>query len=174
MPSASAQVNNQQIEERRVYYTGSIELQAGQPLCFQETVAGTTKGLGVDVELPNGDNSRVFAGIVAPSSVGISAPGWIRILVPKQGDILQVLVSNVSAVALNQMLKLNAELHTATATTNLDREGAFDAISPATVTTTEATAFANATKAQALALSTLAVSTGAGDFGRSLLWVQFQ
>lgn len=173
MSRNSLHLNSQPYDVRTVYYTGSLPLQAGQPLCYQETAAGTTRGLSMDVEMPNGDNEAIFAGIVHPESVGVTSPRKIKIIVPHRGDILDVLVSNTAAVTLGQYLKLNSALHTATATTNTHREGAFDGIVPATVTAAADVIVGQALSALAIAMGTLAISTGAGNLGRSLITVKF-
>jgi hypothetical protein len=164
-------LSSQPQDVRSVYYTGTLPLMAGQPLCYQESAGGTTKGVGVDVEIPNGDNSAIFAGIVHPESVGVSSPRWIKIFVPHSGDILPVLVSNTAAITLGQKLKLNWELHTATSSAH--QSGAFDGISPATVTAAADVIFGQAVSARAIAMGTLAISTGSGNLGRSLMTVQF-
>ncbi len=115
--------NHREVRVERFYFTGTETLTAGQPLCFQESpaTASSTKGFGFDVEIPNTANRLVFAGIVAPSSVGKQGPGYIDVIVPRPGDILQVKVSRGADVALGTLLKLNEDIDsTATSTAAFD------------------------------------------------------
>lgn len=119
--------------QRRVYFVGTATLTAGQVLCYQENPATSlrTKGYPFDVELPNSDNVRAVAGIVAETSVGKTGPGFIDIIVPRVGDILQVKANRGADIALGDLLKFNHLNGTIASASTL---GAWDALTYASST----------------------------------------
>lgn len=197
--------NQQNLRIERYFYTGSLTLRSGQPMNFQESpaTASSTRGFPFDIELPNADNNLAFAGIVAESSDGVVGPAYVDIIVPQPGDVLQVRVSNLAAIAVGDLLRVNgdATLTSVTATgspqiTSVSlNQGAFDEmlLDQGTIAVSAAqsvilaAAIAEIEKAQrryrARALESLAsvtvnstVTTGqssAGGPARPLLWVQF-
>ncbi|MBN2129140.1 MAG: hypothetical protein JW741_06570 [Sedimentisphaerales bacterium] len=170
------------IPVREYYFVGSQTLQAGQPLCLQEAAANTVKGRGVDVEIPNTDNERLFAGIVHPSAVGKTGPCWIKAYRPRSGDVLDVLCSNVAAIAVNDLLHLDEDVPSATASTG---EGGLAklVLDSGTVTTSAAqddiVAAANAQaliaarQGMAIAMDSLAAASATAARARSTVTVQF-
>jgi hypothetical protein len=94
--------NQHEYDVRRAYFTGTDTLRLGQPLCWQESpaTASSTKGFPFDVEIPNSGNIGNFAGVVGPSSVGFTGPGFIDVVIPRKGDILQVLVGHYTVTNL--------------------------------------------------------------------------
>lgn len=107
--------NDQKYRIERRYFVGSNTLVAGQPLCYQENIASTTKGFGYDVEIPNADNEKRFCGIVAPESVGVTGPAHINVIIPRPGDWVELLVSNLATVAVGNAMELSYQIPTATA-----------------------------------------------------------
>ena len=120
------------LDKRRVYYTGTVTLVSGQPLCFVAYDNASLKGYGNEVEIPTSANQGNFAGIVHDESVGLTGPCYISMIVPRPGDVVEVLVSNGAAVTVGELLKLNYAVPTATAS----NYGAFDAVTFATATAT--------------------------------------
>jgi len=118
------------LDKRGVYYTGTVTLVSGQPLCFVAYDNASLKGYGNEVEIPTSANQGNFAGIVHDESVGLTGPCYISMIVPRPGDVVEVLVSNGAAVTVGELLKLNYNVPTATA------YGAFDSVTFATATAT--------------------------------------
>jgi hypothetical protein len=83
------------VEVKRVYYTGSTKLERGAVLVYESnaTLAGFTKGPGVDVNLSSGSDAEVFAGILMDDSTG-STGGWINVLAPKPGEVVWARVAS--------------------------------------------------------------------------------
>lgn len=114
--------NDRDYQISRFYFTGTTTLRAGQALCFQQSPTSTTatiaargfnsavKNFPFDVKIPDANNHggastpSVFAGIVAPQSVGFTGPGYIDVIVPKSGDILQVATAQNADIALGDIL----------------------------------------------------------------------
>jgi hypothetical protein len=105
------QYNGQELEIQRFYFTGTTTLAEGQILAYQELTTGTTKGLGVDVEVLSSDNITVPAGIVPLNMDGVIGPGYIDLIVPRRGDIIKVLCDGTTdVVALSSLLTPDATL----------------------------------------------------------------
>lgn len=132
MASGNLVYKRQEYRVVRRYFTGTDTIVAGQPFCYQESPAtgSSTKGFPFDVEIPNTANQRVFAGIAAPSAVGITGPDYIDIIVPQPGDILQVMVSNGAALSVGDVLSLDWDVPTS----SLTELGAFNALTNITAT----------------------------------------
>jgi hypothetical protein len=178
----------------RFYYIGTSTLVAGQALCFKSTpttisssaigTGGFIKAFPFDVDLPTTSttegpvtgNMRRVAGIVAPQSVGLTGPCFVDVIVPRPGDILQVLVGGLSAdLTANEILQLDFSINTGGGST----QAAFDLFTVASSTAYNATQLAVFVKlfplAQALEslASTLAGSTITTATTRQLVWVKF-
>lgn len=171
------QPNIPEYEMRSFYYTGTTALLEGQPLCYQESpaAASVTKTFGYDVEVPNATNALVFAGVVPDFEAGVVGPTWIELIVPRPGDLLQVLVGNTTNVAVGDPLSLNFDIPTAAGT----ERGAFELIAE---TTTLASAPASDASAILAAKAmrclffdsvSLASATAAGERAGNLRWVRF-
>lgn len=81
---------NNNLDVRRVYYTGTTALTRGAVLYWGANAAFTsfTKGPGIDVQLtPASPVKANFAGILCDGYVG-STGGWIDIIVPHSGDVV--------------------------------------------------------------------------------------
>lgn len=102
-----------------VYYAGTDELEEGQHLCFEPLddasvnapgAADTDKGtwLGNRVNNPDAANLATYAGIVSPSSAGVTGPQWIDVVVPKPGEFHQILIDGTTDVAVDDSLELDA------------------------------------------------------------------
>jgi len=165
--------NQANLRIERVYFTGTETLQLGQPLCFQESpaTASITKGFPFDVELPNSSNRLVFAGVVAPSSVGVTGPAYIDIIIPQKGDVIQVAVSRAADVAVGALLKLNVDLDTTTA----QGVSAWDALAAATVVFSTGTISAGAViqELPALVAALESVASTSANNTKVLAWVRF-
>lgn len=176
--------NNQDFRIARVFFTGTATLAEGQSLCWQEQPAtsASTKGFPFDVELPNSDNLRVFAGIVAESSIGKTGPAYIDIVIPRPGDILKVLVTaQAGDLTKGNLLSLNNDVATNTdislaafslAALSSTATLAVPATDATTLTITNSVAAFSAIQPLVRALESLASITLDGN--RRLLWVQFQ
>jgi len=169
---------DQNLTIRRMYYSGTAELVKGQPLCYEETADDIdgTQDFPFEVEIPNTNNEGVFAGIVAPESVGVTGPAWIDVVVPRPGDVLEVLVSTYSAaIAVNDILVLDYDTPTATTAVAAEGGGAF--VEWALSTTVASTVYAEQlvlAKARAcIALQTLASVSASTVRARTTKWVQF-
>lgn len=172
MAAGNLQYKEQGLRVDRRFYIGTATIVAGQPFCYQEAsgTASVTKGFGFDIEFPNTANVRGFAGIAHESAVGITGPAYIDIVVPRPGDILQVLVSGDADIALGEVLKLNSDVPTAL---NL---GAFDLLlavsSSGSVDATDLNPqiLAAINEAQCMAIG---VSVASDADERTLAWVKF-
>lgn len=164
------QADQPSFDLRKVYFVGTNTLVEGQPLCYQEIKANSTKGYGMDVEIPNTDNERYFAGIVAPSSVGVVGPAYIDIIVPRPGDIMEVLISNGADLAVGDLLKMNFDVPTLAGA----ELGAFDlAMALAASTTTSGSTIANALLKGICRVANVSVASSASS-ARVLRYVKFE
>lgn len=206
--------NGRDYQITRFYFTGTTTLGRGQSLAFMEVAttssapivpnagsyANAVRSFPFDVKIPDANNhssttASVFAGIVAESSVGKTGPGYIDVIVPKPGDIIQVAVSQSAAIAVGDLLKLNNTVGTittlagvaysgagATISSQLSSSnlGAFDAFSFAVTSSTDVQTsnlnanFVSAFKVQPLvqALESIA-SVDTSTSTRALMWVRF-
>ncbi len=116
------QYSSRDYQISRFYFTGTTKLQAGQALCFMQSPATTNtatqprgfasavKSFPFDVKIPDANNHggattpSVFAGIVAESSVGFVGPGYVDVIVPQAGDIIQVATGQNADIALADIL----------------------------------------------------------------------
>ena len=170
------------IEKR--YYTGSQTMAQGQVLCYQESpaTASVTKGFGMDVEIPNTTNEAYFCGVVAPTSEGETGPAYIDVIIPKKKDMIQVLCSDIRAIAVGDVLMLDEDVPSATQTNG---EGGLAAITldvgTISVSAAQSVILAAATAQMiamqkvvlAKAMQSLASCTGTAARARTLKWVQF-
>lgn len=85
----SGKKNNVHIPTKRMWYTGTTALTRGAVLSYnaQTTLAGFTKGPGVDVDLCGSSPANRFAGILSDDSVG-STGGWVNVHSPRPGDVI--------------------------------------------------------------------------------------
>lgn len=92
---------------KMVWFQGTTQLRDGQALCYQELLSDITKGLGIDVEVPNAQNINYFAGWVqkVPGTVG---PCWVRIITPRRGDVLQIEVDGTTDIAVDDKLTIQS------------------------------------------------------------------
>jgi hypothetical protein len=116
---------------RRVYYSGTDTLQEGYALCYKHdaTDPNTTnpeQSMGFNVVKPATANLALFAGVVAPSSAGITGPAFIDIIEPSRGELVRASLK-VNATALvtivgpaNNSYSLAAVPSDATSATTID------------------------------------------------------
>ena len=178
-------------EVRRLWFAGATILKHGQPLCFQESpsTAEHEKGFPFDVELPNTSNLRRFAGIVPEYEDGKVGPCKVDVIVPRPGDIMQVLCGVVHSgttgdqpsaddplvIALGYPTQASA---VATTTTGVGAEGygAFvrhSAILGGLTTAQFGTGVRAILNAKCEAMEGGDTVAATSDRGRSLKWVQF-
>lgn len=164
--------NNEDLKIKRLYFAGTETLTAGQPLCYQENPATSaqSKGFPFDVEVPNSSNRGAFAGIVAESSVGVTGPAYIDVIIPRPGDVIQVKVSRAADVAVGTILKLNNDIDTTSAV-----QAAFDPLAAATVTTSVAGSDSAAIfkELPALVVPLESVASTSTNGAVNLTWVRF-
>lgn len=115
---------NDSIPTKRVWYTATTALARGALLQYaaQTTLAGFTKGPGIDVALCGSSPPNRIAGVLADDSVG-STGGWINVHVPKPGDVVWALV----AAALDQGDGVLTQEATSAATQGFADSGAYAA-----------------------------------------------
>jgi hypothetical protein len=86
----------EQLDVRKVWFIGTDTLQEGYVLCFDPDAALADADprlrLGVAVEKPAAGNVNAFAGIVSPSSAGVTGPGFVDIIVPRKNGMTRALV----------------------------------------------------------------------------------
>lgn len=189
------QYNNRDYQISRVYFTNTATLKAGQALCYQENPASSTttglpsttitdtaaaKGFPFDVQLPDANSLKAFAGIVAPNSVGVTGPAYIDMIVPRTGDIVQVRATraNSSLSILGDFLVLFSTVgnNTSTSATAWSGYGAWGLLSSAMVSSTDyaiANVLSNMSQMNPLVrnLETVVSTATTGD--TSLIWVKF-
>jgi hypothetical protein len=105
--------NSQQLQIERRYFVGITVLRKGQVLCYQEDAAltGNTKTrLGMAVEVPTANNLNCVAGFVCDSSAGLTGPCFVDVIVPRQGDVLQVECDGTANIAVENFLELDVTL----------------------------------------------------------------
>jgi hypothetical protein len=163
---------------RRMWYSGTAQLVQGQPLCYEETADDIdgTHDFPFNVEIPNTNNEAVFAGIVAENSAGLTGPCMVDVVIPRPGDVLQVLVSTYSAaIAVGDVLILDFDTPTATASVAATGGGAFVewALSTTVASTVYSEQEALAKARKVLAMETLASVSASTIRARTLKWVQF-
>ena len=101
-----------------VYFADSTKLREGQVLCFEPLDDSAVNKPGTDdkgkdtwlgnrVAAIDAANKAYFAGIVHPSSVGKTGPGWVDIIVPQAGEFVQVEVDGDTDVAVDDSLELD-------------------------------------------------------------------
>jgi hypothetical protein len=177
--------DTQNIRVERYYFTGATTLIAGQPLVLQTNPAtsfASTKGFPFDVQCPDANTVGGFVGIVHPESVGFVGPGYISVIVPKKGDILQVLCASTAVdQSIDNVLQLDNAIPTAssTNTTGGSGNGAFrqaDIFSQSFASNTTVTLLgaANAIfKVKCRLLESFASVANSQSGVRALKWVQF-
>lgn len=92
------------VKKRRVFFTGTTALIAGQALCYERDYVGTATGtLAADacgyrdkrVEMPNSDNNNAFAGVAVDSRAANANGQWIDIYEPGSVCEIQTLSATV-------------------------------------------------------------------------------
>lgn len=189
--------NNRELRIERVFFSGTATLAEGQALCFQEDPASTSittdslfkvNKFPFNVQIPDTSNVRVFAGIVAPSSVGFTGPGYIDIVVPRDGDIIKVLASRAKDIAAGDLLSLEFDIAT---DTDNNTVAAFEQASDNQALTVASYTLASAATMTIAAINLTALlqtaekvaplvraleslASTSTDGSRSLIWVKFQ
>jgi hypothetical protein len=96
---------------RSAYYSGTATLKSGEVLAFVNTATTTDADprlrLGVQVTDPAAANLKLFAGIVAPDSDGVTGPCYVSLIVPKRNQIVPAF-TKINATALTTALGLVA------------------------------------------------------------------
>lgn len=95
---------SEHLEVRKVWYVGTDTLREGYVLCFDPDAplagADPKLRLGVAVEKPAAGNVNAFAGIVSPSSAGVTGPAFVDLIVPRKNGITRASVqANATAFA---------------------------------------------------------------------------
>lgn len=161
---------------RRVFYTGTATLAAGQALCYQDDPSPTSpdrvKGFPFDVQTPDAGNAKVFAGIVADTSVGRTGPCYIDIDVPRRGDILKVKVGRGANIAVGDVLRLN---HVTGTVPSLSTLGAFEQLSAALVSSSDMSIPQQVTLVgfEPLVKALESVASTSASSQTALIWVKF-
>ena len=161
----------QGIPVRRVFYQTATKLVSGQPLCHQEVLTDTTKGPGVDVELPNTNNNAQFFGIVHERSVGVTGPAWIDAYTPRQGDRMQVRVANKVQLVAEGPLLIDYNTPTSSAVGAL--AGFAQTAALTNIAITRQDAMLATVRAYLANVLTAVPSTAAGEESNALVWVRF-
>lgn len=181
------QYYNQTVNTSSGYMTTSgLVLVKGQVLCFQTVPGSSTNGFGYDLEQPSSVNEGFAAGVVCPWCIGAAVgttPCEVDFVIPNRGLMIEVLCSNVSAIAVGDVLELDYNVPTATATSGIGalQKMTLDAGTVATsvaasvaLSAAQAAVTYGVANVVAKALETLASVTGAvGTRTRSLKWVYF-
>jgi len=98
-----------------VYYSGEDELKAGYCLCYKHdaTVHATDRKLarGVQVVKPATNNLLLFAGVVHTESDGVTGPGYVKIIEPRRGTMVNVLCKADATVNATALKLVNNEYH---------------------------------------------------------------
>ena len=128
-----------------VYYSGEDELKAGYCLCYKHdaTVYATDRKLarGVQVVKPATNNLKLFAGVVHTESDGVTGPGYIKIVEPRRGTMVNALCKSNSTVNTTELKLANGEYHMVAGTEHRGAENVAVAGETKNTSTTEANAF---------------------------------